>query len=599
MHSESDHLWERRRLLQTLAAGTGGSLLLSCGETVDAAEQTSEPSVVFDDQRSDGKSVIVDRVSSDSGVTLVIRKNSMIYGTQHVDSGTHEQITVQLDTPITESKTISARLYPESGGKRLAIDHATIHVGDGAGQFLEGIDPTLIEPTSESGFNYPYYLYIPRGATEYDELPVLVEPTNTGFPTDDFSEHKAAGKNLIKNYVGRTIADTLLIPFLVPVFPRPLNDPINNLTYIQALDADTMSLDSGPLERVDLQLLKMVEHAKDHLEDDGYSMTDEGILLNGFSATGNFVDRFAVLHPNEVLSVTAGGLNGMALLPIDEAKGHTLNYHVGIADLDSYLDETHNLDSVNDVDQFLYMGAQDDADTLPDGDGPSETFTSKSLRETAQAVFEEDMITDRFPFCQKAYEQAGLTAQFRTYEGLGHVYAPPADLVEFHRRSLAGEDLSDFGTDLENGTTGQVVTDPPQPAFKTNSDDIIAGNSVTFDAAPTASGDTTVVSYTYDFGDGNSASGKRVSHTYSEPGTYQVSLIVEDYFGGTHRTIEEITVKTPSTTTPTASESGSSSNTGPETTSTEGPGFGIGTALTAVGAGAYMLTRQYRDDSDE
>lgn len=51
---------------------------------------------------------------------------------------------------------------------------------------------------------------------------------------------------------------------------------------------------------------------------------------------------------------------------------------------------------------------------------------------------------------------------------------------------------------------------------------------VYLDASKSYDSDGYIVSYTWDFGDGTSGSGKKVSHTYAAPGDYTVTLTVED-----------------------------------------------------------------------
>ena len=51
---------------------------------------------------------------------------------------------------------------------------------------------------------------------------------------------------------------------------------------------------------------------------------------------------------------------------------------------------------------------------------------------------------------------------------------------------------------------------------------------VTFDASPSEDEDGSVVSYLWDFGDGNTATTKMAMHRYQNPGDYIVSLSVTD-----------------------------------------------------------------------
>ncbi|MXV60978.1 hypothetical protein GS429_02665 [Natronorubrum sp. JWXQ-INN-674] len=228
---------------------------------------------------------------------------------------------------------------------------------DGKGRSLTAsngeLDVTVISADSDAGFNYPYYLYAPATVDEYDR-PLLVEPNNTGGTSDSLEDHREAAESLIERQTPRQIADELRVPVLVPVFPRPASDPVDGYHYVHALDVETMQIDGGKLERVDQQLLHMIEHAKAKLADRSYPVAD-GILMNGFSASGNFVNRFTALHPEIVRSATAGGINGTALLPETEANGHQLNYQVGVADLVSLTGHEFDLEGWQETDQLVYM----------------------------------------------------------------------------------------------------------------------------------------------------------------------------------------------------------------------------------------------------
>jgi hypothetical protein len=284
---------------------------------------------------------------------------------------------------------------------------------------------TLVPPDDDGPFNYPYFLYAPQTVTEGDR-PILVEPNNTGSSTDNFSEHREAARDTIENGFSRGICDELGVPLLVPVFPRPESDPVSWRHYTHQLDTETMHISSGPLERLDLQLIGMIEDAKDRLSGE---ISDQ-VMMNGYSAAGKFVNRFTVLHPEIVTSVTAGGINGMVTLPIAEDKGHKLNYQIGIADFESIMGEPFDLEAFREVDQYIYMGAEDENDTLPAGDAWSD-----EQREVARDVYGENMQNDRFPYCESIYENVNSSAEFRLYDGVGHKVTAEMnrDVVEFHR----------------------------------------------------------------------------------------------------------------------------------------------------------------------
>jgi hypothetical protein len=54
------------------------------------------------------------------------------------------------------------------------------------------------------------------------------------------------------------------------------------------------------------------------------------------------------------------------------------------------------------------------------------------------------------------------------------------------------------------------------------------GRTLTLDATGSTDSDGQVVAYLWEFGDGTFATGARVTHTYAQPGTYRVTLVVAD-----------------------------------------------------------------------
>jgi len=328
---------------------------------------------------------------------------------------------------------------------------------------LSADGPTLVEAAPEQGFNYPYYLVTPgdcgsssHGKVEsqtrsrpHETRPILVEPHNVGQQIEEFAEHLDLARERIENGYGRRIANGLGCPYLIPVFPRPFEEPVDWTHMVHMLDAKTMALDDGPLVRVDRQVLRMVEDARERLGEVGYQ-APEDVMLNGFSSQAAFVNRFAALHPDRVRSVSAGGINGLAILPKErnEVRGfgeRDLNYPVGVADVEELTGEPFDLDAFRSVNQFLYMGADDEKDALlyPDA------WTDPELRGMAVLTYGEDIHDERFPYCQSVYEEYDVNAVFRIYEETGHTPEPAIqDVIEFHERSLDGDDIGSVRTAL-------------------------------------------------------------------------------------------------------------------------------------------------------
>lgn len=567
----SDIPVDRRTVLQAAGTGVAGTALLSGTAVANDVE------IVFTEQESDGDRIILDVLSADvDGVVQVIDTaagENELFGGAEVSAGTDtEDFVVELDQPVPESQSLRVLFFTpdpwDDDAEVLAEIEAYVAVGE---ELSDDLGTSFVEADPASGFHYPYYLFSPSEPDAGD--PILVEPNNTGTATDDFEQHRERAEQLVESGLARNLSEALDVPLLVPVFPRPRNDPVDGTHYVHQLDTETVGIEDGKLERVDEQLLAMVDHANERLADGGL---DEKILLNGFSASGNFVDRFTVLHPDRVLSVTAGGLNGMALLPTEEYDGHTLPFHVGIADVEELTGEPVDLEALDEVNQFLYMGAEDDNDTIPYNDA----WTEDELRQTALDVYGDDMIGERFPTCQEVYDEVGVDAQFRVYEDAGHTPRPAEDdILEFHERSIAGEDVSDFGERI--GTTFHVDVTTTEPDV---------GESVEFDASEVDAAGGETVAYTWEFVDSendvvDTAAGETIVQTFDAEGAYGVTLTVIDENGVDYETTFGIAVGDAEIDDegPPQAESESTDDVA---------GFGLGAALAGLAGGAFLANRR-------
>ena len=104
--------------------------------------------------------------------------------------------------------------------------------------------------------------------------------------------------------------------------------------------------------------------------------------------------------------------------------------------------------------------------------------------------------------------------------------------------------LTDTATkDVVVIATGVELT-PPVASFTYSPESPEEGKTVTFDASGSSDTDGTIVSYSWDFGDENTATGETTTHSYASAGTYGVTLTVADNDDLTGTATKEITVKT-------------------------------------------------------
>jgi PKD repeat protein len=86
--------------------------------------------------------------------------------------------------------------------------------------------------------------------------------------------------------------------------------------------------------------------------------------------------------------------------------------------------------------------------------------------------------------------------------------------------------------------TKTVLNRSPVASFTESAHTVDTGESIDFDASGSHDPDGTIVSYLWDFGDGNTATGVKVDHAYEDDGVYTVTLTVVDDDGATSSATE-------------------------------------------------------------
>ena len=289
----------------------------------------------------------------------------------------------------------------------------------------------LVEKQPEKGFNFPYYLFVPEEISKSSEKFLIVEPNNTGLAIDDFKEHLAKAERTASKdfYLGNYAAVKLDCPLLVPVFPRCKTT--GNM-YTHSLDRDVVLQKDNDFERLDLQLLSMVEDAREKLAQQGIEVAPE-ILMAGFSASGTFANRFSLIHPTKVKAVAAGGLNGILMLPLSEENGRELNFPVGTNDFENLFGSAFDSVAFKKTPQFLFMGELDRNDALPFDDAydPAE-------RKAITAVLGEGMLPERWNNSRNIYLREDVNAKVKVFEGIGHEHPERVkkEIVSFFKNAI-------------------------------------------------------------------------------------------------------------------------------------------------------------------
>jgi hypothetical protein len=271
------------------------------------------------------------------------------------------------------------------------------------------------------GFHWPYLIFLPK---VWRHPCLLVVPNNTGFILEQPALLRASGAFEIQQQ--SALADQLGCPLLVPLFPRPRPN-----LYLHALTRDSLLTQVPKWRRVDLQLLGMIQDAQERMRARGFAMHSK-VLLYGFSAAGSFATRFTLLHPDRVLAVSCGSPGGWPTVPVAAITEKSLNFPVGIADLERLSGRAIDWAALRSVAWFFFLGEKDLNDSVHDRDSFSQADEDFILRTLGPTP------VSRWSHAEQMYTSQGLHAEFRLYPSAAHVVTPEmkADIFHFFQNSL-------------------------------------------------------------------------------------------------------------------------------------------------------------------
>ena len=287
-------------------------------------------------------------------------------------------------------------------------------------------------PNTAAGYHADFYLYVSPGARNAAQngsrQTLLVQPNNSGTNSDDPDVHRRDA--FWTGWERQGVADELGVILLVPAFIRPGQDW---QIYTHALDRDSLTTKRTELARLDLQLLAMVDDARRALRQAGIE-TDEKFLIQGYSASGMFANRFAALHPERLKGVAIGSPGGWPVAPLAHFAGESLPYPAGVADLETLTGKPFDSEQFKALPQLIVMGSLDDNDSLDFRDGWDEKPAALVDR-----LFGKDPKA-RWKNSESAYKAAGANAQFVLVEGVGHDRKKlQTHSTEFFKRVLGGQ----------------------------------------------------------------------------------------------------------------------------------------------------------------
>lgn len=301
------------------------------------------------------------------------------------------------------------------------------------------------------GYNYDGYIYIPPLTTLDSATHLLVIPNNSG-KDGDISFQDAKVREVIKSNSWETIiAAGIRCPLFIPVFPRDGEGPYyHDMTY-EAITSVGMG------RRIDIQLVNMIKDVLEYL-DSRFELSDK-VLLAGASASGDFVSRFTVLHPEIVQAMVTGLNSGIPMAPATRYKSTPLEYPFGVFNFRSITGKSFNLEAFKEI-NILSMNGNLDEDSTHYFDGHSNIYpmTKDDILSTYG-----DTIRKR---CETTFEIfSKYTERFQSllYENEGH-HLVVQDAITFLNKNKGEEfvPITPSKPVVYNKNTANIASNPNQ-----------------------------------------------------------------------------------------------------------------------------------------
>lgn len=191
------------------------------------------------------------------------------------------------------------------------------------------------------GINIPSILAIPLSENTNGQLVVEANNLESGNLQEIIEQGAQTGIRLAQ------LTRDLPSPIVVPLIPSYRDYP-----YLQQLSQECFSISRDDRNyRIDEQVVRIIGRAKSILEKERGLVVKDRIFLNGYSSSGVFAQRFALLHPDIVETACIGGASGSIPIPTEK-----LAYPLGIADYESLTGKKFDLESYSKIKFRYYVG---------------------------------------------------------------------------------------------------------------------------------------------------------------------------------------------------------------------------------------------------
>ena len=194
---------------------------------------------------------------------------------------------------------------------------------------------------SDNGINIPSILAIPLSNEVNNQI--VVEANNL----ESEDSKKTLEQGIQTGYRLACLTRDLPALIIIPLIPSHKNYP-----YLQQLSIECFDIPKGDKNyRIDEQVVRIINKSKVILKNEVGLTASDKIFLNGYSSSGVFAQRFALLHPDVVETACIGGASGSIPVPTKD-----LSYPLGIADYEQLTGKEFDFENYSKIKFRYYVG---------------------------------------------------------------------------------------------------------------------------------------------------------------------------------------------------------------------------------------------------
>lgn len=194
---------------------------------------------------------------------------------------------------------------------------------------------------SDNGINIPSILAIPLSNEVNNQI--VVEANNL----ESEDSKKTLEQGIQTGYRLACLTRDLPAPIIITLIPSHKNYP-----YLQQLSIECFDIPKGDKNyRIDEQVVRIINKSKAILKNEVGLAASDKIFLNGYSSSGVFAQRFALLHPDVVETACIGGASGSIPVPTKD-----LSYPLGIADYEQLTGKEFDFENYSKIKFRYYVG---------------------------------------------------------------------------------------------------------------------------------------------------------------------------------------------------------------------------------------------------